>query len=66
VWAVVDPDDEAIGGRHARGLVADAAPDIEHRSSAEARQHLAVTGIMQRQQGIGSGALHRTLAGQPA
>ena len=62
---VVDADDQAAQPGQAGGLVADAAADVEHGARAEPLGHLAVPGVVEREQGVGGGARHRALAGQP-
>ena len=60
--AVVGADDEAIGAGEAPGLVADAAADVDRDARAEAREHLAVPGVVEREQRVGCRPVHRAFA----
>ena len=62
---VVDPDDQPAQPREARGLVAHAAADVEDGARTEPFAHLAVPGIVEREERVGGGARHGALAGQP-
>ena len=62
--AVVDADHGPARSREVGGLGADPAPDVEHDAGPEAQPHLPVARGMEREQRVGSGALHRTLAGE--
>ncbi len=62
--AVVGTHDEPLGCSELRGLLADAAADVEHDARPETHRDLAVPRVMQREQRIGGRALHRTLAGE--
>jgi len=65
VGVVVDPDHRAARAAQARGLVAHAAADVEYDAVAEPGHHLAVAGVVERQEGVGRGALHGALSGEP-
>ena len=62
--AVVGADDEPVGRGEARGLVADAAADVDDDARAEAGDDLPVAGVVEREQRVGGRALHRALAGE--
>ncbi len=63
---VVDTDHQASEPREPRGLVAHAASHVEHGPGADAIGHLPVSGVVEREEGVGGGARHGALAGEPS
>ena len=61
---VVDAEATRPGAGEAHGLVTDAAADVERRRRAQALDDLAVPGVVECEQRVGRGALHRALAGE--
>ena len=64
VGAVVDADHRPVRRRELGRLGPDTAADVEHDARPEAQPHLPVARVVEREQRVGRGALHRTLAGE--